>query len=445
MQIFLTILVLVLMLGILISTHELGHLVMAKCFNVYCLEYSIGFGPRLFHTKRKGGETEFSIRAFPLGGFVSMYGEGVELPDGVEVPPERGLEAQKPWKKSLIMLAGVTVNFTFCILFTLIYTVAFQSFYEQAIFETGYTDTTGNALVGYSMWGEDSELGGLSFSRDNDRYYSPFGFSFKGSTYFVVDSDAKLDGREYVACYKSAGLGTYDVINNLVFFETKDSFYVSDVRQKMSLVNYPDFTKEIVKVSKESQTLELDLEVMHVNNGGLVQPSEEMFKNRTKQSFTLTSIKDGDKFKWDVSEKSPKVRTYYFYPSFGERLQGACAYYVSFYRAIGEGLASIFTFNFSNLGSIVAFGGVLSTASASVGWGRTFFLYGGLLSLNLAILNLLPFPGLDGWQLLVVGVEKVAKKKIPDKVKSIVSAIGVIALLIFGISLIVRDVIVLFI
>ena len=65
MQIIVTILILILMLGILVGMHELGHLAVAKAFNVYCLEYSIGFGPKIFSRTRKGGETAFSIRALP--------------------------------------------------------------------------------------------------------------------------------------------------------------------------------------------------------------------------------------------------------------------------------------------------------------------------------------------------------------------------------------------
>ena len=65
----------------------------------------------------------------------------------------------------------------------------------------------------------------------------------------------------------------------------------------------------------------------------------------------------------------------------------------------------------------------------------TYLYFWGLISVNLAIFNLLPFPGLDGWQILVTSVEGISKKKIPDKVKSIVSMIGLV--LIFGLMLII--------
>ena len=64
----------------------------------------------------------------------------------------------------------------------------------------------------------------------------------------------------------------------------------------------------------------------------------------------------------------------------------------------------------------------------------------GLISVNLAIVNLFPFPGLDGWQLLVLLVEGVAHKEIPQRVKGIMQLIGIVLLFAFMIFLIFKDV-----
>ena len=114
---FLYILLFIVFLSILIIVHELGHLMVAKAFKVYCLEYSIGMGPLIFKKKRKNGETQFSLRAIPFGGYVSMYGEGVELPDGVQVDESRSLNGIKPWKRALVLLAGVTMNAILALVF----------------------------------------------------------------------------------------------------------------------------------------------------------------------------------------------------------------------------------------------------------------------------------------------------------------------------------------
>ncbi len=116
--IVLDILIFIASLGVLIIVHEAGHLSMAKLFKVYSYEFSIGMGPSLFSTKpkkEKNQETVFSIRAFPVGGYVSMAGEDLEDAEGVDdtiqVPPERTLEGKSRWKQIIIMAAGVAMNF----------------------------------------------------------------------------------------------------------------------------------------------------------------------------------------------------------------------------------------------------------------------------------------------------------------------------------------------
>ena len=99
------------LLSLIVVVHELGHFIAAKCFGVWCYEFSFGMGPVLW--KHKGKETQFSIRALPIGGFVSMAGEtdGDEAYPDVQVPEGRRLIEKKPWQKIVIMLAGVFNNF----------------------------------------------------------------------------------------------------------------------------------------------------------------------------------------------------------------------------------------------------------------------------------------------------------------------------------------------
>lgn len=103
----------VILLSIIAVVHEFGHLIAAKIFNVYCPEFSLGMGPKLFG--KKIGETTYNVRAFPIGGFVAMAGDNendletkVSL-DGIK--PERILSNIAKWKRIIIMLAGVFMNF----------------------------------------------------------------------------------------------------------------------------------------------------------------------------------------------------------------------------------------------------------------------------------------------------------------------------------------------
>ncbi len=106
-----TILYFILLLTLIICIHELGHFMAAKAFGVYVFEYSFGMGPVLF--RKKGRETQFSIRAVPIGGYVAMAGEteGDEAYPDVVVPPGRRIQDKNVWQRLIIMLSGVAMNF----------------------------------------------------------------------------------------------------------------------------------------------------------------------------------------------------------------------------------------------------------------------------------------------------------------------------------------------
>lgn len=101
-----TLIYFVLILGIIVFVHELGHLISAKVFNVYCREFAIGMGPKIKSWQK--GETLYSLRALPVGGFVAMAGEeGVDVED---IPAHRTIKGIAPPKRIVIMLAGVFMN-----------------------------------------------------------------------------------------------------------------------------------------------------------------------------------------------------------------------------------------------------------------------------------------------------------------------------------------------
>ena len=79
MTVILNLILFILILGFIVFVHEFGHFIFAKKAGIYVYEFSIGMGPRLFKFKRKNDETEYSIRLFPIGGYVSMAGEDAEF------------------------------------------------------------------------------------------------------------------------------------------------------------------------------------------------------------------------------------------------------------------------------------------------------------------------------------------------------------------------------
>jgi regulator of sigma E protease len=116
----------VIVLGLLIFVHEFGHFIWAKFFGVKVLKFSLGFGPKLF--SKQYGETEYLVSAFPLGGYVKMFGESPgELAEEKLSPAElkRSFATRPVWQRFIIVAGGPVFNLIFAMfLFTCIVLVA---------------------------------------------------------------------------------------------------------------------------------------------------------------------------------------------------------------------------------------------------------------------------------------------------------------------------------
>lgn len=131
------ILVAILFFGLIIVFHELGHFLFAKLFKVQVNEFSIGMGPAIF--KKKFGETKYSLRLFPIGGYVSMEGEDEDSEN------ERAFCNAKAWKRFIIIAAGGVINLIMGVILVavmlgvrndLIGTTEIFGFYDDAVTNT---------------------------------------------------------------------------------------------------------------------------------------------------------------------------------------------------------------------------------------------------------------------------------------------------------------------
>ena len=136
-------------LGILVFIHELGHFIIAKLSGVGVLKFSLGFGPKIFGIKR--GETEYLISALPLGGYVKMVGEAT----GEEVNPvdnEKSFANKPVIKRAAIVVAGPIMNLVLAFaLLPFIYIIGVQI--------PAYLDK--EPIVGYVVKGENADKAGL--------------------------------------------------------------------------------------------------------------------------------------------------------------------------------------------------------------------------------------------------------------------------------------------
>ena len=128
------------MLVVLVVVHEFGHFITAKLFHVKVLEFGVGFPPKLFGIQR--GETEYTVNALPLGGFVRLQGEEDDS-------DPRSLLAQAPWKRLIIMGAGAFMNFVLAIF---LFSLALMIPREVSV---------GNAVIAQVVPGSPAEMAGL--------------------------------------------------------------------------------------------------------------------------------------------------------------------------------------------------------------------------------------------------------------------------------------------
>lgn len=112
---FLYVVVALVVLLFMVLVHELGHYIAGRILKFKIEEFSIGFGKALFSRTNKRGE-KISLRIFPLGGYCAFKGEG----DDVDNPEPDAFNAQKPWKRIIVFLAGVTMNFLTAVVFSAI-------------------------------------------------------------------------------------------------------------------------------------------------------------------------------------------------------------------------------------------------------------------------------------------------------------------------------------
>ena len=452
------ILIVVVMLGVLIAVHELGHLATAKIFKVYCFEYSIGMGPKVFSKKRKGGETAFSLRAVPFGGFVSMYGETGAVPEGYEEPPEeRSLNAIAKWKKAIILVAGVTLNFVLGL--TLIYIgdqacPIYYSSYSAKDTSFYYLNSAFSApLESYIDQHKGTEYPSASYrpsfaiyetEKPGTGLTTQVGILATHVKRYATASATTPEEGEYVITYSPKDVTkNNDICYSLGFYPASNEAPQSlkDIGIDQIPVLWTAEGRDnayAVSSAADGTTFSLPLRLATIQKDDAGTAKECSFV--ADDPLFRVSVKSGA-----LQQTGVEIKIIKHWLSFTEAWQ---QWSVDVPRACGavvQGFASLFTPNgWQNISGLIGITAAMPTVAAA-GGARMVFFFAGMISINLAFFNLLPFPGLDGWALLVTGIEGVTKKKVPAKVQGIVSFIGIVLLFGLMILIAVKDVIGLFV
>ncbi|MCQ2752836.1 MAG: site-2 protease family protein [Bacilli bacterium] len=474
------ILLFIVALGVLIGIHELGHLGAAKLFNVYCFNYSIGFGPQIWHSKRSAKhETVWSLRAIPLGGFVAMYGEGMADDTVGYIPPNRSLEGVARYKRAIIVSAGVTLNFILGFILIFIHNAAFPHiFFDMSHQVDNWTSSIVTTVDKSYIQIQDGDA--LALVQEPLQTVAVEGGQ---TTCFVLDDAVSFGGNNYVLVMKNAVTTTKvdpDLTTSLGLYVAQPVNTVIDKYCKEKVDNNALLTvlainngklndeewlnKEKARISKLSDNQKKEeyraaLGVYYaggkINN--TVDPDSPYLLNKDskkeiKAKLQFKSLQDEklelipveitlklnkDQNGWDpigIALKRTIVR-YNAGQSFSATWDEWCQSNSTIFVALGK----IFTGDISSLGGPLAIASMSSRVLANFGFERYLYMWG-MISCNLAIINLLPFPGLDGWTLVVIAYEGVTKKQIPTKVKGILSLVGLLFLMLLAVVILFKDI-----
>lgn len=427
----------VILFGLLIFFHELGHFILAKLVGVKVLKFSLGFGPKMIG--RKIGETEYLISAIPLGGYVKPLGEepGEELSED-EKP--RAFTNQPVWKRMAIVLAGPVFNLVlaFIIFFAFLsvdHPVEIPDF--DALSPRIVNVAADSPAMRAGLRAEDTvisidgkdintwiEMEGIIL--ENPGKELQFRVKRNGSVLDVnitPDPETVTDAQGNEIVVGRIGISRQASVIGEVFEDTpawKAGLKKNDTVVSIDGVPVLDW-KEMSSILSKSPGKEVVLKVMR--NGRLIDipvtPEAKTATDSTGKEVTVGRI--------GISSKSAflVIQSDAFWQVPLKAAQAVYEWCVVTLEIVGK----LFT------GSVSAkqVGGPIlivdaAAKAASVG-AFTYFNFVAIISINLAILNLMPVPVLDGGHIMFLSLEALRRKPLSEKLVMVANRIGMALLL----------------
>ena len=425
-------------LGIVVFIHEFGHFIFAKKAGVYVYEFSIGMGPRIFKFNRKPkkkkingkeveivDETDYCIRLLPIGGFVQMAGEEVEVDE--KIPVEKRLQSKKWHQRFMVMVAGVMNNFILAFIVLLI---------------IGWTNTL--SLNSTLLTDINKDI--YPDLQDGDRIVKIN--KAKINNYDRLNLELQVVGDKEFDMKVKEKSGEYKTIKVKPVAVGKD-YLIKGFDYGFGLE-----LKENTLLVKDSKIDELKdgVEITEIDGEKFDSYSQFLIKLKDKKDNFEITVKDGDdtkNVKVSINEVKDEELGGYEYGFFvtGTPAKG---FFAGIKYACGKWLSTVeqmfFTVWYLIIGKIsvkmlsgpVGIYNVVGQARA-LGFSSVLSLIA-LLNINVGFINILPLPAFDGGHALFLIIEKIKGSPVNQKVENTIHNIFFILLMILMVYITFNDI-----
>jgi regulator of sigma E protease len=421
MEVVIMIAQLILGLSLLIGIHEVGHMLAAKYFKMRVEKFSIGFPPKIFGFK--WGETEYSLGATPLGGFVKISGmidESLDVNSVKNEPQPWEFRAKPAWQRLIVMLGGIIFNVIsgVIIFIGLVYFVGDNYYSVSEINKYGIYVNELGAKIGLKDGDKIIKVNGKEVDNFSD-VIDPAAFLADNSSYTVV-----RDNQEITIKIPTNFLDELSQEQRGMFMAPQMPFKVGEIIAKshaeaagllagdsiLKAAGTPIlFFHNIKKVLTDNKGKQISLEV--VRNGEIktlnVQVAEEGTIGFVPQILLQESFK-----KYSLAEAIP--------------MGAANAFEIIFVQV--KAFSKIFSGEISASNSLSGPIGMAKVFGGTINWVK-FWTIVGMLSMVLAFMNLLPIPALDGGHVVFLTYEMIVGTPPSDKFLIAAQKVGMVILL----------------
>jgi regulator of sigma E protease len=424
-----TTLAFVFVLGVLVFVHELGHFLAAKRVGIRVLKFQLGFNPTVVSFRR--GDTEYSIGALPLGGYVKMAGEN---PEDTRTGRSDEVLSTSKWERFQVLIMGPVMNIALALILTAL--VLYQGVERLA-----HEDQP--PVVG--VVAADS-VASRSDIKPGDRIVSVAGRPVNTWEQFLIAVGTKPDREVEIGLLRN-GLEQTRKVTPAVIRQSRFEFGDIGV-----LPNAHPFVRSVQPGgAAEKAGMKMGDVVLTVNGQPITfaYHLKEAIAKHPEQPITLTILRDGTQqtiqatparngneglLGIGIGDETVKIK-----PGIGEAITLSVQKNYEYAGLIFQTLWGLFSGETSpkQLMGPVAIA-QLSGEAASLSWIALFSLMASI-SLNLGLLNLMPIPVLDGGHITIMALEGLARRDFSMRVKEKMLLAGFVLILMLMVTVIYND------